>query len=365
MNSEYGKQWERGTTPEISTPKLWRAADLKPAARLRWLANKWIPRGAPTVLCGDEGIGKTLFDIRVVAAVTTGTPLPDVGIPKRDPQHVLLAAITEEDWSTIVLPRLEVAGADLDMVRVICSEADGSGAPVFPRDFDLIREMDPKPALIVVDSWLDTLAMDMVVRDSQSAARALAPWTDLATKTDAGIILLTPTNRLATGDVRERYGATQHLRKKARMTLFAVRDDDTDFMVIGPDKANVTKPVRAAMYRVTAVDRWEPAEDDDGTVGRLDYVTTTDRTIREWVTDTHEQANDGDDDSALTTATNWLREYLTMNWPQMDSAQVKLDADAAKIKPRTLRRARLRLRVVIDTGADPVTNAFKTYWRLP
>jgi hypothetical protein len=33
-----------------------------------------------------------------------------------------------------VRPRLDVAGADLDMIRVICIDKDGSGAPIFPRD---------------------------------------------------------------------------------------------------------------------------------------------------------------------------------------------------------------------------------------
>ena len=296
-NSESNDQ---DSEPAFARPKLWPATQLKPVTQPRWIAKRFVPRAAPTVFCGDEGIGKTLWDIRLVAAVSTGRPLPDINVPQRDPQPVLLAAITEEDWSTIVLPRLEVAGADLDMISVICTEQDGSGPPMFPRDFDLIREMRPKPALIVVDSWLDTLAMDMVVRDSQSAARALAPWTDLGTTTDAGIILLTPTNRLATGDIREKYGATQHLRKKARMTVFGVRDDDTDLLVVGPDKANNTRPEMAAMYRIDAIQKWEPSEDDDGTVGKLEYVATSDRSIREWVTDKHEHDDDGTDETELT-----------------------------------------------------------------
>ena len=40
--------------------------------------------------------------------------MPEFGIPARDPGRVLIAAITEDDWHTVVRPRLEVAGADLD-----------------------------------------------------------------------------------------------------------------------------------------------------------------------------------------------------------------------------------------------------------
>jgi AAA domain len=345
----------------VAIPKVWKATDLKRAAQPSWIAKRWIPRAAPTVFCGDEGIGKSLYDMRIVAAITNGNPLPDIGLPKRDPMPVLLAAITEEDWASIVLPRLTVAGADLDMIKVICTGEDGSGPPVFPRDFDLIRELTPKPALIVVDSWLDTLSMGTTARDSQSAAAALAPWTDLATTTDAGIILLTPTNRMGTGDIRDRYGVTQHLRKKARSTLFGIRDDETDLLVVGPDKANNTTPDYANLYRVELVQHWERTVDDDGTVGRLEYVAKSDRTIRDWVSDKYEDP-DGGNQTELDKAVAWLRDYLLREQP-IDSREVKKDAEEAKIKSRTLRRARQRLTVVIESvkGVTPYTAT----WRLP
>jgi hypothetical protein len=272
-----------------------------------------------------------------------------------------MAAITEEDWATIVQPRLIVAGADLDMIDVICTDEDGSGPPVYPRDFDLIRAMEEKPGLIVLDSWLDTLAMDMVVRDSQSAATALRPWTDLATTTDAGIILLTPTNRMGTGDIRDKYGVTQHLRKKARATIFGVRDDDNGLLVVGPDKSNNATPALANLYRVKAVQHWQATEDDDGTVGRLEYVAQSDRTIRDWVADRHDDPN-GDKQTEVDKAAQWLHDYLLREQP-IDQRQVKLDADAAKIKPMTLRRARQRLKVIPEPVKDSVP--FTTTWRLP
>ena len=41
--------------------------------------------------------------------------------------------------------------------RWLDSLCRGSGAPVFPRDLDLIRVADPRPAAVVVDCWLDTV----------------------------------------------------------------------------------------------------------------------------------------------------------------------------------------------------------------
>jgi hypothetical protein len=98
-------------------------------------------------LVGDEGIGKSLLWGWVIAAVTTGGRrllFPEFDISRRDPEHVLIDAIAEDDWQTVVRPRLEVAGADLDMVRVVCTDSDGSGAPTFPRPQHAIDEI-PRP----------------------------------------------------------------------------------------------------------------------------------------------------------------------------------------------------------------------------
>ena len=49
-------------------PRLWWANDLKPAAQPRWLAKNRLPRGAVGLLIGDEGIGKSLLWVLIVAA---------------------------------------------------------------------------------------------------------------------------------------------------------------------------------------------------------------------------------------------------------------------------------------------------------
>lgn len=262
------------------TPKLWNATHLKPAAQPRWLARNRIPRAAVTLLVGDEGIGKSLLWVLIAAHITTGKPFPAFGIPARQPATVIIGAITEDDWQTTVRPRLEVAGADLDMIQVICIEDDGSGAPVFPRDLDLIRDADPKPALVVVDAWLDTVAAALSVRDPQQARLALHPWKDLATAADAAVWLLCHTNRVATANARDRYGATGELRKKARMTLFAQSDED-DNLVVGPEKMNTAAPIAASKFAITAIHHFNATEDSDGTVPLLTYVGDSDLTARE------------------------------------------------------------------------------------
>ncbi|BBZ15870.1 AAA family ATPase [Mycolicibacterium gadium] len=287
-------------------PKLWSASDLKSAQQPRWLAKSRLQRGAVNLLVGDEGIGKSLLWVHLAAAVTTGKPVPEFGIPAREPQHVIVVA-TEDDWQTTVLPRLEIAGADIAMIRVICTDDDGSGAPVFPQDIHLIAKADPAPALVVIDAWLDTVPAKLSVRDPQQARQALHPWREVATTTDAAVLLLTHTNRVASGQARDKYGATGELRKKARLTLFAFQNDDGN-LVVGPEKANGTAPTAATEFSIRGVQYFPATEDHDGTVPLLSYVGESEQTAREHIAAVHAAGHDkgrGNDEVVA-----WLAEFL-------------------------------------------------------
>ncbi len=336
-------------------PRRWNATDLRPAAQPRWLAKGRLPRGAISLLVGDEGIGKSLLWVWIVAAVTTGEPLPEFGIPARVPGHVILVC-TEDDWTTTVRPRLEVADADLAMVQVICTEDDGSGAPVFPRDLFLIAEAEPAPALVVVDAWLDTVPAVLSVRDPQQARRALHPWKEVANATDAAVLLLCHTNRVASANARDRYGATGELRKKARMTLYA-RGTDDGRLIVGPEKMNTAAPIAASTFAITSVQHFTPTADNDGTVPLLVYVSESERTAREHIADTYE-SDHGSVPQDRADAERWLREYLFEN-PGAKSVDVKREAkkDAA-ISERTLQRAAKKLGVIVGYVGMPAVSVW-------
>lgn len=342
----------------IEFPKLWHAVDLEPAEQPRWLARNRVPRAAISLLIGDEGIGKSLLWVWLVAAITTGKALPEFGIPDREPGWVILV-VTEDGWADIVLPRLIVAGADVGMIRVICTERDGSGAPLFPRDMHLIREADPKPAAVIVDCWLDTVSAGMSVRDPQQARQALHPWKELAVATDAAVLLLGHTNRMSSGNVRDKYGATGALRQKARMALFAQQDDDGN-LVVGPEKANGTAPVAAAKFVISPVQYFEATDDHDGTVPLLKYVGDSPLTAGEHVAESYD-ADHGDDRQDKAEAEKWLEEYLQLEGPGARSSEAKKSANSAGISARTLQRARKSLGVEIGYVGNPPVST----WTLP
>lgn len=320
-------------------PRLWSAGLLRGSVQPRWLAKSRLPRAAISLLVGDEGIGKSLLWVWIVAAVTRGRAVDEFGIPERPPGEVILIC-TEDDWSTTVRPRLEVADADLNLIRVICTDDDGSGAPTFPRDLYLIREADPQPVLIVVDAWLDTVPLGLSVRDPQQARQALHPWHELATGTDAAVLLVTHTNRVASADPREKYGATGELRKKARMTLFA-QADENGHLVVGPEKANTASAVQASVFRITAIQHFIATEDGDGTVPLLQYLGASDRTARQHLADSvEENAPSG----TASPAQRFIRDFLRQEGGEAATADVLKAGKDAGFGEQELKDARRRSR---------------------
>ncbi|WP_235659166.1 AAA family ATPase [Mycobacteroides abscessus] len=331
-----------GSGTDSDRPKVWSAGDLEPAKPKHWLAKNRIPRSGVTVLVGEEGIGKSLFWVWIVAAVTTGKPLPEFGIPARDPQHVRLI-ITEDDWSTEVLPRLELADADLDYVSVICANRDGSGSPTFPDDIDLLY-VDPAPALVVVDAWLDTVPAKLNIQTPQHARLALHPWKEVATQAGAAVVLMTHTNR-AKGPARDKYGITGELRKKARMALYAQTNEKKQF-VIGPEKANGSAIIAASAFDIEVVQVHASTDDDDGTVARLKYVGQSDQTAREMAN------SDGASPEQM-----WLINHLAEG-PQKNVVETAVEEG---FKAYKIRLAAKELKVKFDRVGYPAVSE----WSLP
>jgi hypothetical protein len=336
---------ETPETAETDRPRVWPAEQLHPSKPTRWLAREHLPVGNVAVLVGDEGIGKSLWWVLVVAAITTGSAIPQIGLPRRGPRHVLLI-LTEDDWSSAVRPRLEVAGADLAYVHVLCTDVDGSGSPIFPADMDTLREQTNglDLALIVVDAWLDTVTATLQVRDPQQARRALHPWRETATQTGACVLLLAHTNRLDTADTRSRFGATGALRQKARQTLYAAAPPDSSGeLVLGAEKSNTAAKAAAVRYRVEAVKVREPSDDDDGTVPRLAVIGRTAASVAELVAAWRAEAARAErPPSADDKAARWLLRYATEHglrdgeMVELPASQTKFAANAAGHNPDRL-----------------------------
>lgn len=259
----------------------------------KWLAVGNLPASAVAVLVGDEGIGKSLWWVWVVSHLTTGRACPTIGYSGGEPVDVLV--IATEDGAGELNDRLTLAGADRDRVHVL-SEDDSTAAtitinsrsPEVEAAVETLREEGRSVGLVVVDAWLDTVPDNLNVRSPQDARRALKPWSATADRFDVCVLLVAHTNRMDTGNVRDKYGATGALRQKARQTLYAARSPEGTLLV-GPEKGNHTEAKFAVAYEVEVVQVRESTSNDPGKTARLKVVGGTGATIRDHIAGWHDE----------------------------------------------------------------------------
>lgn len=77
----------------------------------QWLWDGYIPAGSIIGLTGEVGTGKSLIVIDWFASITAGKVWSDGKAAGAAPNCIIMTA--EDDLQSVVLPRLEVAGADL------------------------------------------------------------------------------------------------------------------------------------------------------------------------------------------------------------------------------------------------------------
>ena len=132
---------------------------------VRWLWYPYIALGKITLLQGDPGDGKSTMMLNLIAALSSGTNLPD-GTPLSR-QFRVIYQCSEDDAADTIKPRLEAFGAECRNIAFVKEEA-GDGLTL---DDERIRMAiaEYRPALVVIDPIQSYIGNDS---DLQIAARA-------------------------------------------------------------------------------------------------------------------------------------------------------------------------------------------------
>jgi hypothetical protein len=169
------------------------------------------------------------------------------------------------------------------------------------------------------------------------------------------VLLLCHTNRVASPNARDRYGATGELRKKARMTLYAQQDEGGNLLV-GPEKMNTAAPVPASTFTITPVVHFDPTEDHDGTVPLLSFLGESDQTAREYLAENY--AADRDPGTGSTDTLAWLGVFLAAG-PRW-AIDVYAEGKEVGHSEWKLRAAKLSLHAKATKHPDG-----RWFWRMP
>lgn len=341
--------WEAGTDSEHAESGEHDLADLGivflsdvQPERVDWLWPGRIPRGKLTVLEGDPKTGKSTLATDIAARVSTGTPFAD-GARVPSPGFVVLMS-AEDGLADTIRPRLDAADADTskviawESVPVINDEGVASGirSPSIPRDLEALESIIVKNGaiLVVIDVLSAYLGSDIDGHRDQDIRRALMPLAKLAERTDAAILVLRHLNKSSGGSAIYRGGGSIGIAAAARSILLAAADplDETgNRRVLAVTASNLSAPVPALAYHL------ESSEEHG--CARVVWDGVSEHTSTSLLA-----VQVGDEErSAVDEACDFLRDVLQSG--PVTAQDVEKAARDAGIQPRTLRRAKERLKV--------------------
>jgi hypothetical protein len=290
-----------------------RASDVHPIA-IDWLWTDYVPRAMTSIFAGFPGVGKS-------------TILYDVAARTSREGKVVLIVTAEDHLAAVVRPRLEAAGADLELVRIVT-------VPItLPDDVALLGSLirDYEAALLVLDPLVAFIGDGVNTHRDHHVRRVLAPLADLAEKTGAAIVVVIHTNKGRENEPLMRISGSIGFTGAARTVLLAADDPkDETRRIFAVVKSNLAEFPPALAYRVVGVQL-----EGGISTSRIEWLgQAPEIDVRELLV-----SRDPDDRSDRETAAEFLIEAGAQETAQQVPDLMKA-ARAMQIGEKTLQRAR-------------------------
>ena len=208
------------------------------AKRARFAWDRRVPLGAPTLFAGTGGIGKSTILAWVAAELTRGTLPGDL-----EGKPVLVAIIAgEDDLEAALVPRLQAAGANLDLVvlmdgKVKHDKGDYREQPTIEHYLGPLEE-------ILIETGARVLIVDPVVSMQSGSSNSLSdvrgdlnPFAALAKELDIAMIWVHHFNK-GQGHASDRMSGSHAYRDIPRSVLQLAKDEDSGERILSHDKSN-------------------------------------------------------------------------------------------------------------------------------
>ncbi|HEY5224960.1 MAG TPA: AAA family ATPase [Microbacteriaceae bacterium] len=305
------------------------------SARQRWLWEGIIPLGTVALFAGRGGEGKSSFALHLAAQLNAGLLEGDF---HGDASPVLIASL-EDDWSTIMKPRLIAAGADLDQtfklgIASTLDEITRETIPSLPLDVDLIKQaiVETGARMIILDPATSLMAGDMNKRED--VRHSLDGLLAIAQETASTIVLIVHFSK-GNGNVSEKISGSHALRDAARSVLLFATDEESGNRVVSMDKANYSANATDS-FAFQLLDTVVRTDDDEIThVARVNYLGASDVTVSDIV---NRSANDGME-TDRSEAERWLVSYLEDHDGEAAARDILKAARGDGLETQTVQRA--------------------------
>ena len=293
---------------------------------VEWLWYPYIPYGKITIIEGDPGEGKTTLVLKLAAALSRGLPLPCDDDKEYEPIHIIYQT-AEDGIEDTIKPRLEKAGADCSMIRVI-DETDKELSMTDDRLEQAIIETGAR--LIILDPIQAYIGATVDMHRANEIRPVLKHLGIIAEKHNCAIILIGHMNKASGSKSTYRGLGSIDIQATARSVLLVARlRDKPNIRIMAHDKSSLAPAGDAIGFEMT---------EDNGMVCIGPYDITIDELL---------SGNEGRGKKKLDIAENFIKEYFGSN-KVIPSNEIMMEAAKRSIKRNTLLSAKKKLGIISD-----------------
>lgn len=293
---------------------------------VEWLWYPYIPYGKITIIEGDPGEGKTTLVLKLAAALSRGLPLPCDDDKEYEPIHIIYQT-AEDGIEDTIKPRLEKAGADCSMIRVI-DETDKELSMTDDRLEQAIIETGAR--LIILDPIQAYIGATVDMHRANEIRPVLKHLGIIAEKHNCAIILIGHMNKASGSKSTYRGLGSIDIQATARSVLLVARlRDKPNIRIMAHDKSSLAPAGDAIGFEMT---------EDSGMVCIGPYDITIDELL---------SGNEGRGKKKLDIAENFIKEYFGPN-KIIPSNEIMMEAAKRSIKRNTLLSAKKKLGITSD-----------------